>query len=720
MNHQGAKAETRPVYSHAELDRLLNPKTIAIVGASEREGSFGNRLMKNLSDFTGTVYLVNGRYEEIDGRKCYASVSALPESPDCVITATAREVVEDVVRECVEAKAGGVVIFASGYAETGKPENILLQSRLTEIVAGTPTRIVGPNCLGLFNYGSGAWMSFSPRGEINPVNGHAIGIVSQSGAMGTALAQNMAHGVSISHTLTSGNSCDVDVADLVSFLAEEPSCKAIACIFEGMAEPERLLEAARKAWAADKPLLVYKMATGDRGAQAAMSHTGSLAGSNEAYRAAFESVGIIQVASHEDLIETATFFAKVPSAPLAKGTALISTSGGAGIIGADKAEENGVWLPDLRPETEAFLATIIPDFGSPKNPCDLTAQALNDPESLKACSEAICSEPDIGVIVYSHPMSYDAATPRMAQIGSIAASKGRAFCTVWLNGWLEGPGAADVERNPQACLFRTMDRCFTAIRLWNERAALRALLDADSGPLDPPAASREAKASLSNVATKVVDEFAAKNILNAYGLPTVPEKVVNSASEAVAAAKEIGFPVTAKLLSADVPHKSEAGMVLLNLRTAEEVSAAYDDIVSRAGQMTPKPRIEGVVIQAMVPQGVELLIGGRTDPMFGPLIVFGFGGTMVEVLKDTVTALAPLSRTQARSMLGRLRAQRMLNGYRHLPPVDLDAFADAIAAASVFLADNSEEVAELDINPIIASQRGLFAVDGLIVKDTGN
>jgi acetate---CoA ligase (ADP-forming) len=300
------------VYRHAELARLLHPSSVAVIGASTRPGSFGERVLDNLANYTGAVYPVNARYERIGDRTCYPSVHATPQQPDCAVITVARDAVEPVVLDCAKAGVGGVIIFASGYAETGRQDRIADQQRLAAIARETGMRIVGPNCVGAVNATLDSRITFMNITPIPPPCPHAVGIISQSGALGMGLAQAVVRGASFSHVLTSGNSCDVDIADYVSYLADDPTCRAIACVFEGMANPERLLHAAEYAWQRDKPLIVFKMATGEQGAAAAISHTGSLAGSHAAYRGVFQHAGAVLVDDFESLVETATFFAKAP------------------------------------------------------------------------------------------------------------------------------------------------------------------------------------------------------------------------------------------------------------------------------------------------------------------------------------------------------------------------------------------------------------------------
>ncbi|HSB97786.1 MAG TPA: CoA-binding protein, partial [Spongiibacteraceae bacterium] len=568
---------SRSPYRRADLQRALSPDSIAIVGASTRAGSFGERSLSNLARYDGRIYLVNAKYQQIDERPCYASLRALPEVPDCVVITVPREAVEEVIRECAELGVGGAIIFASGYAETAKAERVLEQTRLTEIARASGLKIFGPNCIGWVNYLRGALVSFLPYPRLDTPRELSIGLVSQSGALAQSLAQAIEHGTSFSHVFTSGNSCDVDVADLVAYLADDPACKAIACVFEGLADPQRMIEAAELCWRRNKPLLINKLATGEQGAAAAMSHTGSLAGSEAAYRAMFERAGAIVVDNFEALIETTVFFAKAPP-PTAQGVAVIATSGGAAIMAADKAEHHGVALPQPSAAVREVLESYIPDFGSARNPCDVTAQVINNLQSLATCGDAMLSDPNFGAVVVPQPFAYDTATPRIKIFSDIAQRHGKIACNVWLSEWLEGPGASVCENDLHVAMFRSMDRCFAALKAWHWRADKRRadkhLIEGDAHVATryvAVSAAAPAAALIAATSAGTLTEREAKTVLAAYGVPVVGERLVNSADEAVTAALHLGLPVVLKVESADLPHKTEAGVIRLNLRDEQSV-----------------------------------------------------------------------------------------------------------------------------------------------------
>ena len=712
---EGLPGRKQP-YSRAELTRLLNPRSIAVIGATERPGAFGNRVIHNLAAFDGTVWLVNARYRSIAGRPCFPDIAALPELPDCVFIAVGRGAVEPIVAQCAAAGAGGAIVVASGYAETGKPERQAEQARLLRLARDTGMRLVGPNTIGVLNYTNGAGLTFSAMPERRPLAPHAIGIVSQSGSLGFSLVQAMERGTSVSHVLTSGNSCDVDIADYVAYLADEPACRAIACLFEGMADPMRILRAAELARQAGKPVVLYKMATGRAGAKAAMSHTGSLAGSNEAYAAGFAAAGVVQVDRFEALVETAAFFAKAP-APKAAGVAVIATSGGAAIMAADKAERHGVALPQPGPQAAAVLEAEIPEFGSPRNPCDVTAQVLTNPSSLRACADTLLQDPSFGALVTWHAYAYASATERLSIFSESAARSGKIVCNVWGPQWLDGPGSRESEIDPHIALFHSMDHCFATLAAWYWRDAIVRRPPRDAAVrLTSPGLAEQALALLHAAPSRVLTESQSKHVMALYGIPVVADRLVRTPDEAAAAGAAIGFPVVLKIDSPDIPHKTDAGVVRLRLADAEQARAACRDILETAAAIDPRPSINGVLVQPMLSGTVEMLIGGRVDPQFGPLIVIGLGGIFVELMKDSVLALAPVQQQDALAMLARLKAAPMLHGFRGADPVDLERLAAIVCRASELISDLRDYVTELDINPLLCAGSQITAVDGLIVK----
>ncbi len=705
----------RPLYGRAELARLIDPTAMAIIGVSANAGGFGSRTLANLRHFGGRVYAINPKYESLHGARCYASLAALPEVPDCVVVALPREGVEAAVEECAARGVGGVVIYASGYAETGLAERAAEQARLSAIAAAAGMRIVGPNCFGIANNLSRASALFIPRHDQLPHHLGPIGIVSQSGALGYTMVQASERGVGYCHYFAAGNSCDVDVCDFASYLVEDPACRAIALCFEGVKSGARLLALGAKAAEADKPIIVYKVANGAASAEAAMSHTGTIAGSDAAYRAAFERGRIVAVDDLEAVFETAQFFAKA-GRPKAPGVAVMATSGGAAVITADMAEISGVAMPQPGAAARSVLTAAIPEYGSARNPCDVTAQVINDQDSLIACCTALLEDPAYGALVLPQVMALPELTPaRVPLISELSRRSEKPICIIWQTEWLEGPGADLYETDKRVALFRSARRCFATLAAWHHHEELRQATPEAPARLSPPAAATTAGGLLAAAGPRLT-EREAKAILACYGVPVSGERLARGAEAAIAAAGELGYPVALKVESPDIAHKTEAGVIRLDLGEAAAVRRAYGEIIAAAERVTPPPRINGVLVQKMAPKGVEIVIGARVDPQFGPLIVVGSGGVLVELLRDSAVALAPIGRQSALALLHRLKGVRLLTGFRGSKPVDLVAIADAICRVSELIADHRDAIVEIDVNPLICSADGVLAVDGLIVR----
>jgi len=707
----------RPIYSRSDLSRLIEPQAIAIVGLSSNPASFGARTVRNLAHGKeGKVFGVNPRGGELHGVACYSTIAELPEKIDCAILALPRESVEAAVEQCAAVGVGACIIYASGFSETGHEDRIREQLRLAEIGRAANMRIVGPNCIGIINNLRHMGLLFVATYATLPWRPGPVGLVSQSGGLGHALTQVAERGGSFSHFFSAGNSCDVDVCDYISYLAEVPECRVITCIAEGLKDGERLLEAGEKALAADKPVVMYKIATGDAGAKAAMSHTGTLAGSNAAYEAAYRRAGIIPVASMEDVYETASFLAKA-GRPKARGIAAMAASGGGCVITLDKAEKFAVAMPAPAPETRAILEANIPEFGSPNNPCDITAQVAANPQSYRVCAEAMLNDPAYAALVVMAPSITQNTAAQVPMFSALAKSAGKPVCISWLSEWLRGPGSDLYEADPHTALFHTTERCFQALAGWQWRE----LRLREDGYVKRSASvsvhAESAHAVLRNAAVKVT-EREGKDILSAYDVPVALDVVVQSGDDAVRAAKDVGFPVVLKIESPDIPHKTEAGVVRLNVGNEEEVRAAYDAVTQAAAKISPKPEVRGVLVQPMIPPGIEIVVGTQCDPTFGPMIVVGMGGVLVEILRDSTAELAPVGKPLALAMLKRLNGYRLLEGYRGSMAVDIDALADIVVRISQLATDLAGEIAEIDVNPLICAGARIVAVDALIVRHT--
>lgn len=713
--------EQRSVYLAGEMARLVDPKVVAVVGASETPGSFGQRTLANLAGFSGQVFGVNPKYPEVLGRPCVPTLRDLPVAPDCIALCVARPLVEEALRDAVAIGAGGAIIYASGYAETGLPGRAEAQAALTEIAQQGNLRMAGPNCVGIANLLSGAAVNFMAEcGEMIRGRAGKVAVITQSGALGYSVLQAVHRGVGLSHYLAAGNSADVDGCDYLSYLAECEDVRAVIMLMEGVRSGARFLQAARLMEANGKALVVYKAGNAEAGGKAALSHTGTLVGSIGAYRAAFEAVGAIPCDSLEATIELASLFAKAPRPKGGRGVGIMATSGGAGVICADKAEQNGLPLPDLAPATRAALEQVVPEFGAVANPADITAEVLKTASSFEHCLRAFADDPGYSAVavplVFAHPMATGA---RAHVLGQVAASTESLITAIWMPEWLEGPGAAVLDADPRVAMFRSTDRAFQGIRCWLDWHARRAAPPAPPRRLSAPDAADRARAILRQARGDVLSEQESKALLAAYGIATPAEAMAATPEAAAEAARRIGFPVVVKVASADIAHKTEVGGIRLNLGSPEAVREAAAAVLASARAARPEARIDGVSVQAMVPPGTELVMGLTMDRQFGPLVTVGSGGVLVELLADTATALAPLSLDRARAMLESLRGWPLLAGFRGSPPRDIAAAVDTLCRLGELGADLAGLVAEADINPVIVGSKGAVAADALVVRAAG-
>lgn len=708
-NIKPGKPLEREVYTFQQLSRLLTPESIAIVGASDTEHSFGSNTMKNLAaTFKGQIYPVNPKRDTIHGLKSYPSIEDLPEVPDCVVLAIPGSAVIGIAETCAALGVGGVIIYSSGFAELGD-EGAARQAQLTRIAYDSGMPILGPNCIGIANPGRGLGLTFMPSYRDMPQIAGDIGLVSQSGAMGYVVLQALQRGIGFSRYLTTGNAADVDVADLINVLVDDPDTKSIACMFEGVADPERLLFATKRALAAGKPVVVLKLGHSEMAGEAAKSHTGVLTGSYAGYRAAFEKTGVIVVDDFEALLETTIYLGRAGS-PNAAGVAVLGASGGASILAVDLAADMKIEMPQPSTATRKKIEAAIPSFGYSGNPTDMTAESVRRNEMYTKTIEAFGADQKYGTIIVAMASAHPTVGHARAEgICETARATNVPVCIVWLNEWYQGPGTEIYDSSTDLTIFRSLRRCLNAIKAWHHYHERRALLLerlATSIQLPPLPDLGDATGTLS--------ESQSKQILKHAGINVSRERVAQSVDDAIKFAEELGYPVVMKADSGDLPHKSELGVIRLNLADAKAVRTSWDEIMAAVEGVEPAPRLNGILVQEMCQGDIEVMVGVKRDSQFGPMVVCGLGGAMVELLNDVVVSLAPVSKEQAHEMIARLKGYKLLTGFRGRPAVDIDVFAEAICRISNLAVAGVDQISEIDVNPILLSSTGGIAVDALI------
>ena len=713
------RSERRP------LDALFNPGSVAVIGASERPGSVGRTLLWNLlrSPFGGTVYPVNPRRHSVLGVHCYASVADLPEPVDLAVIATPAPGVPDVVAACAAAGVRAAIVISAGFREVG-PEGAALEGRLRDAVRGSGLRLLGPNCLGLMNPRSGLNASFAPS---QPAAGH-VGFLSQSGAICTAVLDwSRRQNVGFSAFVSMGSMLDVGWGDLITELGDDPATRSIVIYMEAIGDARSFLSAAREV-ALTKPIVLIKGGRSAEAARAAASHTGALAGSDAVLEAALRRCGVLRVERLSDLFDLAEVLAKQPRRPAGPRLAILTNAGGPGVLATDALVLSGGELASLDPATVAALDAVLPPHWSRANPIDILGDA--DPERYGRAIEIALADPNSdGLLVILTPQAMTDPAATAVRLRELAARSSKPLVASWMGGEEVAAGEdllnqAGIATNdyPDAAA-----RLFTA--LWRYSYNLRGIYETPA--LVPEASDQEPAAvqlddGLAGLqraqaeGRELLTEVEAKQVLAGAGIPVVDTRLAGTPEEAVAAAEAIGYPVVLKLNSATITHKSDVGGVRLDLAGPEAVADAYRTMAATVRERWGAEAFSGVSVQPMLPRdaGLELIVGSSLDPQFGPVILFGSGGTLVEVQRDSAVALPPLNTTLARRLMEQTRVYRALQGVRGGPPADLAALEQLLVRLSRLVLEQPA-IREIDINPLLVlpgdPRRPLVALDARIL-----
>ncbi len=684
------------------LDDLLAPKSFALVGASDDPTRIGGRPISNLINqkFEGAIYPVNPKRDRVQGLPAYPSLSDVPGDVDFVLVAVPAPLVADQVRLAATKGAKAVMVFSSGFAETGG-DGIAMQDELTRIARETGVRVIGPNCLGAFNSALNFYPTFtSTIDRATPTPG-GISIASQSGAYGSHIyfASHL-RGLGIRYWLTTGNEADVNVAEAVRLLAERDDVHTIMAYAESIKDGPLLVEALETARANRTPVIFMKVGRSEVGAAAASSHTASLAGEDEVYDAVLRQHGAWRARSTEEMLDIA-YACRPRIYPAGKRLGVVTISGGAGVLIADAAEDAGLDVAPMPEAAQAELKAQLP-FAAPRNPVDVTAQFFNDLSLIPRFLRTMLDEGGYDALIgfwTSVAGSPVLSAPLLAYLKeTMAGYSDRLLLHVML-------APEEVEKQYDEAGFPHFE---DATRTVAAAAALMAFGEAFARgrapvpPLPAPAVLPDG----------ALGEREAKALLAAAGLPVVEDVLATTAEEAVAATTG---PVAMKIASRDIAHKTEAGGVALGV-TTDKAAEAFTRIMASARAYAPDARLDGVLVSPMVEGGVECILGARTDPVFGPVVVFGLGGIFTEVLKDVSFRRAPFGVETARGMIDELKGAALLKGARGQPPADLDALAEAISKLSLFAAANAENISSVEMNPLRALPTGCLALDALIVR----
>ncbi|SDP39283.1 acetate--CoA ligase family protein [Desulforhopalus singaporensis] len=693
-----------------DIGKLLAPGTVAIVGASEKEG-FGGDTCRNVISYGNTdkVYYVNPKRDTLFGKKCFSTLSDIPGPVDLVVLCTPQKLVEPLLKEAAAKGVGGAVVYASGYSETGTAEGKKAEEDLKGLCTELDIALMGPNCAGYMNYVDqvAAFAFISAKRDRKG----SVGLISQSGQLCLSFMDHPA--MRFSYCISAGNCSVVTMEDYFQYLIDDVHTKVIGLYLEGVTHPEKFTDALRSAAQKRKPVVILKAGRSEKGSRVAASHTGSLSGADAIYDAIFKKFGVIRANDAEELLATTQLFATMRAIPEKTGLASINLSGGETGICADMGEMAGLDYPDFNDKTLARLKELLPSYASPANPLDTTATISYDADTYAEVLQTVMDDPKVGMVVIGYTLLHEIADPcihYMAQGIEKVVQNNRSKPMAMLP-FFENSRNPEYEARlaaagvpvlpPPAYGFAALRHLMDFVAYSPEEHTLELAI--------PSAAVKKGRRTLS--------EQQSAAILRDYNIPTPEGNVGKTADDAVKIAGTVGYPVVMKIASADIAHKSDIGGVELQLTDETAVRKAFDRIMSNGATHAPQAAIDGVLVQRMLSPGLEVIIGVNNDPQFGPAVLVGLGGVFVEIFKDTVLIPAPFSKEEALRMLSGLKALPLFQGYRGKAELDIDALADAVANVSRLAAEQRDVIAELDINPVFVYEKGqgVCSADALVV-----
>ncbi len=695
------------------LETLLKPKSLAVIGASDRDG-FGGDVCRNILNFMGNlerVYFVHPTREEVFGRKCWPNIEAVPDTIDLAIICTSKKIAPANLREAHAKGCRNAVVLASGYRETQKDEDRRDEEELIALCRELDMHVMGPNCGGFVNYIDDVQAFAFVVGQRERKGG--IGLLSQSGQVCVSLMDSQS--MCFSYVISAGNCAVTSMEEYIDFLVDDPDTKVVSVYLEGVRDVEKFTGALKKAAQKRKPVVILKVGRSEKGRKTAGSHTGSLAGSDRTYDAVFKKFGVIRVNDMAELIAVSELLATLGRLPAGVNMASMNISGGETGIMADVAASFNLSFPDFSPATTAVLRELLPYYATVSNPLDMTATMAYDTDKLVAAYEAILAEDQIHMLILGMNIPdivTDPANEFMTRACEIVRERGCVKPIVAVPN-TESTRNKDYAARLKACgipILPPVKYAFQALRYLCDFIAYN-----PHGKTLEVAVPRKA----GNGDTFGLSEYESKKLLAATGIPVFAGQIAATAEDAEACAARCGFPAVMKIESPDILHKTDAGCVKLNIKGEREARDAFTQIMGNAAAHNPNADIRGVLVQPMMPPGAEVIVGIHNDPQFGPMLLVGLGGVFVEVFKDTALYPAPLNKTEALDMLKSLKAYMLLCGYRGSKPCDLDALADCMVQISHFAAAERDSIRELDLNPVFVYEQGqgIYIADALIVKN---
>jgi acetate---CoA ligase (ADP-forming) len=698
---------------------MLHPRNIVLVGATDKPGNYAERIWNNLVKykFEGGLYPVNAKRETIWGVPCYKDFASLPDKPDHVLVLVPARFAVQVIRDAAAAGARSATIVTSGFSELQDEDSQRLAVELQQAIRETGLAVTGPNCLGNLSAGENLFTNIDDR--IVTMEAGAVAIAGQSGAIVMAIRQALEdRGVGVGYMVTTGNEAGLETPDLMAYFAADPSIKVIVVYLEGVRNTKAFRDACKAARAAGKPVIALKLGSSEGGRAAAMAHTGALAGSIETFDAISTREGVIRARGLDELIETTECFVHADP-PKGNRLAAVTLSGGKRGLLIDAFYSAGLNFAPLSRDASEKLAKMLGPGSIVGNPLDAGFAAVVDPSVYMQSIKIMIDDPDTDIVIIDAELPKASHELRERNLRIVNDMAGRASKPVIYISAMS-IGFTDFTKGlrkslPNIAVMQGMDRAVGAIK---------SLIGYASLPKEVPEIASSSKASARALLERTLkgangaaalDEVASKKLLKAYGIPISKEEIAQSATEAVKIAKTIGFPVVAKVVSAEILHKSDIGGVVLNINSAAEVKKAFNDITARVRKLKSKPKLEGILIAQQVKADLELVVGTSLDAEMGPVVLFGTGGVDIELLKDVALAGAPLDEAEARALIGRTKAGVKMKGYRGKPALHEPSAVKALVGLSNLMADAGSRIASIDVNPFLINARTGVAVDALIV-----
>jgi acetate---CoA ligase (ADP-forming) len=700
------------------IHAMLHPRNIVLVGATDKPGNYAERIWNNLIKygFKGGLYPLNSRRETIWGVPCYRDFASLPDKPDHVLVLVPARFAVQVIRDAASAGARSATIVTSGFSELQDDESQRLAAELREAVKETGLAVTGPNCLGNLSAGENLFTNIDDR--VVTMEAGPVAIAGQSGAIVMAIRQALEdRGVGVGYMVTTGNEAGLETPDLMAYFAADPSVRVIVVYLEGVRDTRAFREACKAARAAGKPVIALKLGASEGGRAAAMAHTGALAGSMESFDAISAREGVIRARGLDELIETTECFVH---AGLPKGSRLaaVTLSGGKRGLLIDAFSSAGIDFARLSRNASEKLATMLGPGSIVGNPLDAGFAAVVDPSVYIESIRIMIDDPDTDIVIIDSELPkapHELRERNLHRVDQMAsrATKPVIYISAMSIGFTEFTKQLR-KSMPHIAVLQGLDRAVGAIKALVEYASLPKQAP-DIVSSSSAAARATLERTLDNAKGAALDEVASKKLLRAYGIPVSKEEIARTAAEAVKIAGKIGFPVVAKVVSAEILHKSDIGGVLLNLNSAAAVRAAFNQITARVKKLKNKPKVDGILIAQQVKAQLELVIGASLDAEMGPVVLFGTGGVDIELMKDVALAGAPLDAAEANALIGRTKAGVKLRGYRGKPAMHEASAVKALVGLSNLMADAGNRIASIDVNPFLINERTGVAADALIV-----